>query len=511
MYLRGTLRPWCVALALFFPCLPVACAQSTGSPVSATTGTPYRVLRSIAGAAGHEDNSKFVMDDARSLFSAGKDSKVIVYFEWEGPLGPHHFEGLWKSPEGKIVLISDFRYEAKSPRYSGYWAMLLSEGTPSGEWNLEARIDGEPAGTLSFVVTGSPVAHSAPPARPLSLADLYRKVMDATVIIEKLAPDGTAVEKSSGFWVGNGQVLTSFESIDGAGSLRVYLNSGTPIKTDSAIAWNRWQDWAVLKVDAAPKSFLKRGDNGAANVGDHCVFLEWGPVGSKLADGTVTGTNSFPPAGARLLVASGVSSQSIGGALLDEFGNYVGVIGGSIVPSANPIRILALLSESGASSPALDLETTGLAVPQSLLPDLPSNTPPTPLAELANRGEFAPLVIKSNSIQYMSITSAIGKDSGSLPFPHDSKQIFSKRDTKAVVYLNWQTSTKQKVVYGLRLFSADNKMISASKLQEISLVPGKYASSNWDLPVALMSPGIYRIDLLINDKTSWREFFRVIE
>src|SRR5216683_3063296 len=510
MYLRGTPRAWFVALALFFPGLPFACAQTTGSTGSLTTGTPYRVLRSIAGAAGHEDNSKFVMDDARSLFSAGKDSKVIVYFEWEGPLGPHHFEGLWKSPEGKIVLISDFRYEAKSPRYSGYWTMLLSDGTPSGEWNLEARIDGEPAGTLSFVVTGLPLAH-VPAPHPLSLADLYRKVMDATVIIEKLTPDGTAVEKSTGFWVGNGQVLTSFESIDGAASLRVFLSSGTPIKVDSAIAWNRWQDWAVLKVDAAPKSFLKRGDNGAANVGDHCVFLEWGPVGSKLTDGTVSGTNSFPRAGARLLVASGVSPQSIGGALLDEFGNYVGIIGGSIVPSANPIRILALLSESGASSPALDWATTGLAVPQSLRPDLPSSAPPTSLAELANRGEFAPLVIKSNSIQYMSVTSAIGKDFGSIPFPRDSKQIFSRRDTKAVVYVNWQTSTKQKFVYSLRLFTADNKMISASKLQEISLAPGKYASTNWDLPVGLMSPGIYRIDLLINDKTSWREFIRVTE
>ena len=118
MYSRATQRVWCVALALLFPGLPFASAQTAGSPASATTGTPYRVLRSIAGASGHEDNSKFMMDDARSLFNAGKDSKVIVYFEWEGPLGPHHFEGLWKSPEGKIVLISDFRYEAKSSRYS---------------------------------------------------------------------------------------------------------------------------------------------------------------------------------------------------------------------------------------------------------------------------------------------------------------------------------------------------------------------------------------------------------
>jgi hypothetical protein len=111
----------------------------------------------------------------------------------------------------------------------------------------------------------------------------------------------------------------------------------------------------------------------------------------------------------------------------------------------------------------------------------------------------------------MSVTSAIGKDSGSIPFPRDSKQIFSRRDTRAVVYVNWQTSTKQKFVYRLRLFTADNKMISSSKPQEISLAPGKYSSTNRDLPVGLMSPGIYRIDLLTNDKTSWREFIRVTE
>lgn len=510
MLSRITPRAWCVAIVLLFPSFAIVAAQSS-SPSSATTGSPYHVVRSIAGASGHEDNNKFMMDDARSLFNAGKDSKVIVYFEWEGPLGPHHFEGLWKSPEGKIVLISDFRYEAKTPHYSGYWTMLLSEGTPSGEWNLEARIDGEPAGTLGFVITGSPVAHAAPPPQPLSLADLYRKATDATVIIEKLTPDGTAVDKSTGFWVADGQILTSFESIDGASSLRVSLSSGSQLKSDQVIAWNRWQDWALLRVDAPSKSFLKRGSNDAAAVGSRCSFLEWGPLGSKLTDGSVSGTNSFPRAGARLLVASGVSSQSIGGALLDEFGNYVGVIGGSIVPSANPARIMVLLSESGSASSALDWETTGLAVPQSLLPAFPSNAPPVSLAELANRGEFAPLVIKSNSIQYMSVSSALGKDSGRIPFPRDSKQIFSKRDAKAVVYVNWQTSAKQKVSYTLRVFTADNKTVSASKPQEISLAPGKYASTNWDLPVGLMSPGIYRIDLLINEKTSWREFIRVTE
>jgi hypothetical protein len=506
-------RKLCTALILILSCFSqAASAQSAGS--SATKGTPYRVTRSIAGAAGHEDKNKFVMDDPRSLFNAGTDSKVFVYFEWEGPLGPHHFEGLWKSPEGKIVLISDFRYEAKTPHYSGYWTMLLSEGTPSGEWNLEARIDGEPAGSLSFVITGSPVAHASPPAQPpqpLSLADLYRKAMDATVIIEKLSADGTVVKKSTGFWIADGQILTSFDSIDGASTLRVSSGSIALVKTDQVLAWNKWQDWAVIRADAAPKSALKRGNANGADVGGHCSFLEWGPLGSKLVDGSVTGTNSFPRAGMRLLIASGVTPQSVGGALLDEFGNFVGVIGGAIVPSAPPLRILALLNDSGSSAATLDLDTTGLAVPISILPELPSNSAPVSLSALAQQGEFTPLVIKSNAVNYLTVTTAMNKQYGAIPMPQNAKLVFSRRENKAVVFVDWQTSTKQKFATTLRVFSADNKLLSTAKSQNVSLSPGNFAATTWDLPIGLMSPGIYRLDLLINDQTSLREFIRVTE
>src|SRR5258708_39457993 len=116
------------AVCLCVPLSAVTQAQTNNAAASnrsATDGSPYRKLRSVSGATGHEDKGRFVMDDARSVFTTSTDPKVIVYFEWEGPLGPHHFEGLWKSPEGKIVLISDFSYEAKTPHYSGYWTMLL--------------------------------------------------------------------------------------------------------------------------------------------------------------------------------------------------------------------------------------------------------------------------------------------------------------------------------------------------------------------------------------------------
>jgi hypothetical protein len=170
------------------------------------------------------------------------------------------------------------------------------------------------------------------------------------------------------------------------------------------------------------------------------------------------------------------------------------------------------LNESGNSNSALDFDTTGLAVPNSLLPNLPLNAAvPTSLVELANRGEFAPLVIKSNAIRYVTLTSGVTKDPGSITFAANPNQLFSKRDNKAAVFVSWEFLAKEKVSYTLRLFTADNKIISSSKPQEISLSRSKYSSTSWDLPVGQLAPGIYRVDLLINDKTSWREFIRVTE
>jgi hypothetical protein len=47
-----------------------ATAQTTGSQTP--VGSPYRVARSIAGAAGHEDHGKFVMDDPRPSSTPAK-------------------------------------------------------------------------------------------------------------------------------------------------------------------------------------------------------------------------------------------------------------------------------------------------------------------------------------------------------------------------------------------------------------------------------------------------------
>ena len=124
----------------------------------------FRLVRSVAGSKGSEQGGRYIIEDPRTVFYIPEDREVIVYFEWDGPLGPHHFEGLWKNSEGKALMVSDFNYEAKQKRFGGYWTLPLLDSTPSGIWTIEARVDGEVTGTHTIqVVVAAKPAPATPP------------------------------------------------------------------------------------------------------------------------------------------------------------------------------------------------------------------------------------------------------------------------------------------------------------------------------------------------------------
>jgi hypothetical protein len=256
---------------------------------------------------------------------------------------------------------------------------------------------------------------------------------------------------------------------------------------------------------------LKRAAS-SVNVGDHCVFLETGASGSRLTDGTITGKNTFPRAGERLLIASAASATSIGGPLVDEFGDYVGVMGGTILPGASAMKMLDLFGERPSSKGGTIIYENGaMAVSISQMPEVFPSSAETSLEELNRRGEFLTPITKSGLVGFAQLAVATGKGANRPSVPREYRSIFSRREGRATVFVNWQPTSKAKGKAVLRVFNSDNQKVAESKPQNLSLSPGNSLTSSWDVPLENLPPAIYRADLLFEEQTVWRDFFRVTD
>src|ERR1700722_1186820 len=112
-----------------------ACAatpQQSGSTQPQVHPAQFRVVRSLCGSKGSSHGGDFQIEDPKNVFHPADDHQIIVYFEWEGPPGSHHAEGIWRSPDGKAVVTSDFDLASQSIHYTGYWTLAIPETIAQG-------------------------------------------------------------------------------------------------------------------------------------------------------------------------------------------------------------------------------------------------------------------------------------------------------------------------------------------------------------------------------------------
>jgi hypothetical protein len=174
-----------------------ASAQTTGTVAPPAQTPEFRVLRSLTGSKGEPHDNDLTITDPRAVFHMPEDKQVIVYFEWEGPLGLHHFQGSWRGPDGKVYSVSDFQYVAQETRFRGYWTLTLSDTIITGLWALEANIDGYPAGMQVFQILADKAA--LPPSPPAA-SEVYRHALAASVFVDSLDSDGEVISRGSGFF-----------------------------------------------------------------------------------------------------------------------------------------------------------------------------------------------------------------------------------------------------------------------------------------------------------------------
>jgi S1-C subfamily serine protease len=470
----------------------------------------FRVVRSVSGTKILEQGGRLAVEDPRTVFYAPDDKQIIVYFTWEGPTGLHHFEGLWKNPTGKVAMTSDFDYQPDQTRFGGYFKMLLGDTPATGVWTLEARIDGETAGSHNFQIMIAPRpanVTTTPTRRLLSPSEIYSRAAAASVLIENINQKAARRNVGTGFFIGPGRLLTAFQVIDDAARVRIVGPQGRLIEATEVLAWNRRQDWLILKVALDNVAALERAPVDSGTIGEHCYFLDVPAEGNRvLVQTSLIGKQSLGTAGDRLNIADTVNRRAVGSPVLNEYGEVIGLVGGNLLPGA------AFLEDAGfgARTNALGITSRGtLAVPINLVDESTGSS--TTIEDLGRGGQFMPAMVSTQSVLNGTLARALNPKANP-PQPIDEKIEFSRADNKGVLFLTWLPREKRKGRPSLQLYDLDNRLISEHvNKKKITVSPNKLSYSLWDLNLASLPAGIYRFDVLLEGDIVWRTFFRMVE
>lgn len=494
--------------SLFVAGVPNLCAQQAGG--LAPAGPQVHVVRSIVGAKGEQRNGTFIMTEPRSVFYVPEDREVIVYFEWEGSKGVHHCEGNVRGPNSQFATMSSFDYTATQPRFAGFWRVPLSESSPQGNWIFESRVDGEQAGQLAFQIVASVKPADVAKQTVLPTAgELYKMAIAATVLIENVDDKGHVLRHGSGFFIKNGEVVTSFRTIDGAKSVRLLLSSGEQISSPPIAAWNRRQDWAILSTSLKNAPALKLAESKTWNIGDHCSWLSVKSDGTRiLSDAQIVGSQNPSSYGERIDFNGGYDTAASGGALLNDQGDAIGVLGGALPESLAS----GYLYQPSADSPELAFGASGIAVASTILPEsLPVST--STLEDLWNKGQMIPPLSNSRYVLFGMLSRGEQvKGKHFLPADRSQQISFHRGDATATVLIHLSNNESFKSTTAIKLFDIDNRLLVAGKPEKISVSRGESTTDRmWQLPIAKLPVGVYRIDVEIADGAAWRQFFKITD
>jgi hypothetical protein len=151
----------------------------------------------------------------------------------------------------------------------------------------------------------------------------------------------------------------------------------------------------------------------------------------------------------------------------------------------------------------------GLAVPINLIP-ASSSQDQTNLEELTRKGQMVPLINSEQKIIIAELALTLEKGRG-VPTPSNPSQQFSHKDQKIWVYVNWNENISFKGTAAMAVYDVDNHALGQSNPVKVSLHSGALSSSTWEIPLATLPVGIYRVDVSLGEDIVWRKFFRIAD
>ncbi|MDR0818452.1 MAG: S1C family serine protease [Oscillospiraceae bacterium] len=311
-----------------------------GGTLGAENGLSLRDwLTFLLRALGYSDPDDFVWTKAVD-FAASKGISIDVG------------EGFSR---GDAVTLA---YEALLTKKNGSDVKLIESLIESGNISREALKNSPLAGYANY---GKPIFNSADIYERASATAFYMEVYDTKEDFDKKNYSGTA----SGFFISqDGAALISYHAIERKPYLSITTTDGR-VYNDVKVLWrDGWRDLALIKVgktDTEGNSvtkfpYLPLGDSDLITVGEP-VFTVGSPIGltDTLTDGLISAKarNVSGPGYPEIQFTAPVSPGSSGGALINRYGEAVGVVKGAYVNGNNlnlavPVNFVPLKTLSAA-------------------------------------------------------------------------------------------------------------------------------------------------------------------
>lgn len=192
----------------------------------------------------------------------------------------------------------------------------------------------------------------------LSAEEVYAKCSPSVFYIEVFNKDGKVFASGSGFFIDSaGTAVTNFHVIKGACSAKITTSDTKKVYNVTGVYdYNTTQDWAVLKIDGSGFSYLNIGSTSTV-VGGATVYAIGSPLGlqSTITQGLISNANRVDNGISYIQTSAAISSGSSGGALLNKYGEVVGITSASYVSGQNlnlalPMTYLSNISKSTIKS-----------------------------------------------------------------------------------------------------------------------------------------------------------------
>lgn len=475
--------------------------------------TPLELVRVVAGPSGRLAGDNFVIDTPRTTFRYPADKELVIYFEWKAKPGKYLLTGVWKRPDGRPASLSDINLDTPTEKLQAYWTFALNPDMDPGIWELEVRINGARTGSQLFSVemppkAPPPAAAPAAPAKPQaqSLDQLY-ELRRSLVWVRKFDSTGRQIDVATGFVIAKDRIATAFQAVDGASRFVIERAPGITVEATELAAWNRLQDWAILVADTADAPPLPRAPKGEFKVGERVIVFNAEQPGTRQIGGVdITGTQDTPPFGERIQISPPPTHDATGGPVFNMIGQVIGIVGGTTRPGLRTWR--------NAEVPATLLFTTALnsaATPLWLVPDHALSRPPVNCQTLLSQRTFTQPIQIWESLSYAGTTNTLDKKSLVTPQGADTTT-FRKTDPEILVYGYFRAVKKaEKLTLSAAIFDLANSPMARSAPTKLTTRQESITRAVFSFPPSRFAPGIYRVELHIDERPVWRSFITVTD